>query len=190
MEGRTTMIRSLRTLAFVATFFMTAQGGFAQSPVDAERLDMLFDRLAQASSQMEASEIAAAIWQAWTEPDDPELSELMAIAGERMAMGAFEPALAMLDDIVARWPDYAEGWNRRATLYFIIGDDEASLADIAETLAREPRHFGALSGRAMIEMRQGRTDAARQTMIEALEIYPFMEGRALFPDLPAPLTRT
>jgi len=97
--------------------------------------------------------------------------------------GHLPQALSLLSAIVTDYPDYSEGWNQRATLYYMLGDYDSSLADIARTLALEPRHFGALSGRAMIELKQGNRAAALKDMIAALAIDPYLQSRSLFPEL-------
>ncbi|MBN9346959.1 MAG: tetratricopeptide repeat protein, partial [Devosia sp.] len=84
--------------------------------------------------------------------------------------------------------DYAEGWNQRATVYFMLGDYDASLDDIAHVLAIEPRHYGALSGRVLIYLKQGRYDDARADMIAALAIHPYLRERRFFPDLAQDVT--
>ena len=84
----------------------------------------------------------------------------------------FSKAQDLLDHVIVIAPDYAEGWNRRATLYYTIDDFGKSLADIETTLALEPRHFGALSGLAAIMQRIGREEEALEAWYKVLEIYP------------------
>ena len=101
-------------------------------------------------------------------------------------MGQGLPALAMpaLDDIVARAPDWAEAWNKRATVLYLIGEHDRSLADIERTLALEPRHFGALAGIGLIRIAKGEHRAALAAFRRALAVNPFLKERfALIPAL-------
>jgi tetratricopeptide (TPR) repeat protein len=93
-------------------------------------------------------------------------------------MGAAEnsASLEILDRIIAAYPTYAEAWNRRATLHFMLGNYNASLADIEKVLDLEPRHFGALAGRGMIYQRQEKWGAALAAFREALQMNPNMTG--------------
>ena len=111
------------------------------------------------------------------------LGRVMSQASATMAGAVFDCALVMLTGIIKDYPDYSEGWNQRATLYYMMGQLDASLDDIAKTLALEPRHFGALSGRVMIELKQGKRPEALKDMIAALAIDPYLETRKLFPEL-------
>ena len=86
------------------------------------------------------------------------------------------------------YPDYAEGWNQRATLYYMMGDFERSIADCAKVLALEPRHFGALSGRALMYLQLGKRALALRDMAAALAIHPFLSEALLFPELSRPMT--
>lgn len=158
--------------------------------LEALSLDQLFARLHDAPNALAANEIASEIWLRWTTPEDKNLSKLMKKA--MLARQNLDVTLAMntLDQIVRDFPDYAEGWNQRATLHYILGNYEDSLADIAETLKREPRHFGALSGQAMIYLKLGRRTEALQAITRALSYHPFLTKRQLFPQLLKPVTRT
>lgn len=155
----------------------------------ATELDDLFARLATAKTAMAATEIERRIWKIWTEPDDADLADRMRRALDARNIADYGSALAILDQVVMQWPDYAEGWNQRATIHFLMGDDAASLADIAETLAREPRHFGALAGRAMIYLRQGDKTRAFESVVAALRIHPYIPERGLFEQLREPAAR-
>ena len=98
-------------------------------------------------------------------------------------------ALSLLDKLVAWEPDWAEAWNQRATVKFIIGDLDGAMADINQVLKLEPRHFGALSGRVLIYLQQGKRDLALMDMIKALAIDPWLTEKGLFPELLHGITR-
>jgi tetratricopeptide (TPR) repeat protein len=153
------------------------------------QLDRLFADLAAAKTAMAATAIEQQIWKIWTEPDDAVLAERMRRVLDARNVADYGSALDILNGIVTQWPDYAEGWNQRATIHYLMGDDQASLADIAETLDREPRHFGALAGRAMIYLRQGDKTRAFESIVAALRIHPYIPERGLFEQLREPAAR-
>lgn len=93
-----------------------------------------------------------------------------------MQAGDYQGALATFDDLVERNPEFAEAWNKRATVHYLLGNDEASVADIVETLELEPRHFGALSGLALIYERNDQPVAAASALRRALAVHPQMGG--------------
>jgi Tfp pilus assembly protein PilF len=138
------------------------------------RLDALFERLAAASGAVEASQIEDAIWAAWMSHPDPVAKERLELATR--AIGDDDPAAAekLLDELVARHPDYAEAWNKRATLYFRMDRDADSLRDIRRTLELEPRHFGAICGFGQICLRRGERTGALFAFDAALGINPHL----------------
>lgn len=152
-----------------------------RKPVDggarAAQLDVLFMRLRDADSEAEGRAIEDAIWQHWTQSGDPRFDGPMREVFAARGRYDFDRALALLDGLGAAYPDNAEVWNQRATVYFQRGDLESSLEAIAETLLREPRHFGALAGRATIRLQQGRSALAIQNVRRAVEIHPFLKER-------------
>ena len=166
----------------VAPIFFVAPA-LAQS--QAQRLDQLFAALKSAPDNATARRITAAIWTLWTQPDDTVLAGRMALVLERLGISDLTGAVTLLDQLVVDYPDYAEGWNQRATLHFLLGNYDQSLADIEVTLRLEPRHFGALAGRALIYLELGQRDLALLAITQALEIHPFLGERALFPELSA-----
>lgn len=161
---------------------------FADPYVDNAAIDELFEELRLADSEAEADQISRQIWSHWFAPSDARLSTHMSVASNSLAEGLLGAAVDELSIVVTNYPDYAEGWNQRATVYFMLGDYDASLDDIAHVLAIEPRHYGALSGRVLIYLKQGRYDDARADMIAALAIHPYLRERRFFPDLAQDVT--
>jgi tetratricopeptide (TPR) repeat protein len=114
------------------------------------------------------------IWQIWIASPDPEISALMLRGIGAMSNDEEEQAVAVFTEMVERKPDFAEGWNKRATVYFMLGNFDASVADIERTLALEPRHFGALSGLGQIYLELDRKEAALKAFEAALAIDPHL----------------
>ncbi len=141
--------------------------------------EQLFDALASAPNEASARRIVANIWLFWFEAPDSDAAELMRHAQQRWRGGDLDGAIAALDRLVEEAPGWAEAWNQRATLRFIAGDYRGSLDDIDHVLPLEPKHFGALSGQAMIFRRLGRKDDAQTVLKQAVKINPFLADRVL-----------
>lgn len=142
------------------------------------RLDALFARLAR-SGEGEWKRIQNEIWRMWSNSGSASMDLLLRRADEALEE-ADDPELALrfLDDLVRLDPDFAEGWNRRATVHFVLDEYGKAVADIERTLALEPRHFGALGGLAMILERLGDKEGAYRAYTRALEIHPHLPGAA------------
>jgi Tfp pilus assembly protein PilF len=153
----------------------------AQS-ADKAALDQLFAQLRVAPDAASAKAIDRQIWTLWMNAGDPALVARMQSAVGKLATDPLQ-AVSELQSIVADHPTYAEGWNQLATVQFMLGDYDASLAAIDKVLQYEPRHFGALTGRAMIYRNQGTQALALRDMAAALALHPFLSERALFPEL-------
>ncbi|WP_144866011.1 tetratricopeptide repeat protein [Mesorhizobium sp. J18] len=153
----------------------------AQSPVpaaydNASRLDQLFGELKRERNEKAAERIAGRIWHAWLNSGSATADLLVQWAIEATKEKKFNVALDFLDQVVTKYPDYAEGWNRRATVHFMMNNYSESMTDIARTLELEPRHFGALTGMANILEATGRKEGALQAYQRVLEIYPMMRS--------------
>lgn len=170
------------------TLLLTAGWVAADSLTDKGQLDRLFDQLRSAPDAQTANAIDQQIWQIWMTPSDPGLARMMAGALAAEQAGDLPAAMLDLGQIVANYPNYAEGWNQRATVEFELGDFDDSLADIDKVLAIEPRHFGALSGRALIYLARGDRAQALKAIMAALAVHPFLAEKALFPELSGPQT--
>jgi len=143
---------------------------------DDARLNPLFEKLKGDISDGEARGIERQIWQIWTEHRNPEIERLMRHGLSAMGQDDSEEALDTFNTIVKHDKNFAEGWNKRATMEFVMGDYEASVADIEHTLALEPRHFGALSGLGQIYLVLNKKTAALKAFRAALAIDPHLEG--------------
>lgn len=144
--------------------------------IRAEQLDKLFARLIKSADASEAQRTEQSIWSLWMTSDSPTADALLGQAMKASANNETAAALSILDNVIEVHPDYAEAWNKRATVYFLIGRYNDSLKDIEKVLELEPRHFGALSGLGMIKRQQRDLAAARAAFGEALSFNPHMEG--------------
>jgi Tfp pilus assembly protein PilF len=148
----------------------------AQGQEASRELDALFRGLAANPPPRPPGELEDEIWALWTEHADPGLAQRMERAIAAMARKSFQEALLELDTLVADAPDWAEAWNKRATLYYLMGRHDESMADIARTLALEPRHFGAICGFGQICLAQGRQVEALAAFETALALHPHLQG--------------
>ncbi len=146
---------------------------------DDTKYEELLQRLAGAKNKADADALNGEIWECWLTAPDQTAQELLDAAMQRRAAYDFLGAIHHLDRLVEFYPDYAEAWNQRATMYYLTGEYEKSLADVAETLAREPRHFGALAGKSVILFNQGKIGLAQIAVKEALKYHPFLNEAAI-----------
>jgi tetratricopeptide (TPR) repeat protein len=117
-----------------------------------------------------------AIWRIWSRSGNKEVDGLYQTGIEQMEAGDLQQAVVTFTRIVKLKPDFAEGWNKRATLYFLVGDLRKSLADCDEVMKRNPYHFGALSGYALIYTRLEYYDRALDYSRRALKVNPNMDA--------------
>ncbi len=143
---------------------------------DKSSLDDCFNRLAQAMSEDEAQKIEEVIWRLWTSSGQSLVDSLLSSASNTMSNGQFATALALLNGIIEKVPNFAEGWNKRATLYYLIGEYDLAVSDITQTLDLEPRHFGALSGLGMIYLHWSEKEKALRAFEDALAVHPHLSG--------------
>lgn len=153
---------------------MVSWRGRLASGQGSRELEILFERLGAAPSPAEAGDIEDAIWQAWTDHRNPDVARAMDEAIAALARRDFARAEPRFDTLVADHPRWAEAWNKRATLRFLMGRDDDSMADIYRTLELEPRHFGAMAGFAQICLRRGDRAAAIAALETALSIHPHL----------------
>jgi tetratricopeptide (TPR) repeat protein len=145
------------------------------SPDKTRGLDFLFGALKAAPDAASAKHVEAKIWALWLQTPSDTAAVLMTRAKAAMDAQQLDVALKLLDAVVKLRPDYVEGWNRRATLYYLKNDYTHSLEDIEQVLSREPRHFGALSGLGMIMQDLGDDKRALDAFRKALAVNPHLE---------------
>jgi tetratricopeptide (TPR) repeat protein len=139
-------------------------------------IDFLFGALKAAPDDVSAKAVEDRIWAVWTGAGNETTNLLMSRAKKAADDKDYDLAVRMLSSIIEIKPDFTEAWNRRATVYFLKKDYANSMADIGMVLAREPRHFGALSGLGLIMQDIGDDKHALDAYRKALEVYPRLKG--------------
>ena len=169
------MKRFLAWLATAATLTFTLPSAADQN---AAELDALFARLGAAAEAAAARALERQIWELWLGTGNPISDSFVALGLEALAAEDYENALKVFDEVLKMVPDYAEGYNKRATIQYLLGNLDESAAEIEETLKREPRHFGALSGLGLVNLARGREAEALAAFERALAIHPHLPGAA------------
>ena len=180
------MICAIVLLTGVAAVAQTAppQPPGSEASARTKALDELFARLKATKAQDDGDEIVTQIWKLWQRSGSEKLDAAMEQAMLLMGQGLGSLAMLILDEIVAEKPDWAEGWNKRATVLYLMGEHDRSLADIDRVLALEPRHFGAIAGIGLIRIAKGEMREALAAFRRALAINPFLRERyGLIPQL-------
>ncbi|MCA0031031.1 tetratricopeptide repeat protein [Mesorhizobium sp. B263B2A] len=141
-----------------------------------DRLDKLFTDLKRERNEKAAERIAGNIWNEWSQSGSASIDLMMQWSQKAIENQKFDVALDFLDQVVTLQPSYAEGWNRRATVHFMMKNYGKSMSDIDRALQLEPRHFGALSGLAQIMALTGHKQSALEAWQKVLVIYPMMRS--------------
>jgi len=142
-----------------------------------EQLDNWFEVLLNADQgSWDAVQAQQQIWALWTRAPTASGRVLMTTGIQQMQQGAFDDAIRTFTALIDLVPDYAEGWNKRATVYFYAGNFADSLADIDKTLDLEPRHFGAQSGQGLVFDALEEPEAALEAFEKAMRLNPHMQG--------------
>ena len=167
----TFMRNFLIAAAMLAVFAMPA-GADQGDP----RLPALFDQLKAAGTAETAQPIEQQIWTIWSQSESDDVNLLMGLGVNAMARADYRTALELFNKMIEAAPNFSEGWNKRATVYYLMGEYEPSRADVAKTLELEPRHFGALSGLGLIYLAEGENEKALDAFRRALAVNPTMPG--------------
>ena len=136
------------------------------------RLQNLFDVLQQTDDPGLIQNTENQIWDIWLQHPNTDVERLMQLGIRSMNFGSYNEALVIFNGIIDSYPEYAEGWNKRATLYYAAGNLDASIEDIEKTLALEPRHFGALSGLGLVYIQRNELNKAKQAFENLVKVHP------------------
>ena len=139
----------------------------------------LFAALATAKNDAEAREIEDRIWAFWRSFADEESRQLLEESREAQLRFDYDEAIIYLKGLVQHAPQFAEGWNQLAYVYFLAGKYDASLQTIDHVLELEPMHYAALAGKGIILIQQGKVDEAPAPLKRALAIDPWLKERNL-----------
>lgn len=156
----------------VSAFFASPGAADQKDP----RLDKLFIDLKSATTIEIARPLEAEIWDIWLRSGNKEVDKLMVMGISGMNNADYDGALDAFTQIVRLAPDFAEGWNKRATIFYLMGRYEDSIKDIGRVLALEPRHFGALSGLGLCNARLNKDTEALSAFQRAAAVDPNMPG--------------
>ena len=159
---------AVAAIALILALFAAARPAAAQT----EELDQLFEELRQAGED-DWQAVENRIWQAWSHSGSDSMDLLLERGRAAMRAGELDKAIEHLSALIDHAPDFAEGWNARATAYFMKEEYGLSVADIERVLALNPRHFGALSGLGMIYERLDLDEAALRAYRAAIAVHPF-----------------
>ena len=136
-------------------------------------LDELFIQLRDVDNLETASRIEKKIWATWTHRGDELVDRHMSLGIKAMHAGAHKLALREFTTVINLDQNFSEGWNKRATIHYIMGNFDKSIQDIKRTLALEPRHYGAMSGMALILDATEHTEGALKVWQQVLEFTPY-----------------
>lgn len=177
---RSVFVVFISSLVMVAASLLPASAqavggrtGVSVVQVDAsQRLEQLFIELKKAKTEQAAERVSNRIRQVWNRSGSASVDLMMEWAQQAVQQTRYDVALDFLDQVVLLQPDYADGWNRRATVHYMMEDYSKAMADIAHTLELEPRHFVALNAMAAILTETGHAQPALNAYRRLLDVYP------------------
>lgn len=169
--SREQALRDLTSTEVETRRLATAWLGELATPAD---LPALFKQLRDPDDLVRAL-TENSIWQVWSRSGDKQVDALFAVGVEQMNQGQAQAAIGTFTEIIRLKPDFAEGWNKRATIYFLIGEYDKSLSDCDEVIKRNPQHWGALSGYGQIYVQLDKPEQALMYFQRALAVNPNLQ---------------
>jgi len=175
----------IKIIFFIFLIFNIENQSIAENIRNDKQLNKLFTQLKNINDLSSAQIIEGKIWAIWEKhPTQDTLTKSLSVGTEFMNAGQFVMAYNLFSNIIKKDPSWAESWNKRATLLYIMNRYQSSLADIKETLALEPRHFGALSGQALNYIELEEYEKAIGSLKDAQKIYPVIDAaKKMIPQL-------
>lgn len=164
----------MKRLVLLLALGLAGLPGLVLADQNSPQLVGLFEQLSVAPDAESALPIEQNIWRTWLDFADQDAKDEVQRAYETFTEGRPYIALAILDKVLAKYPDWAEAWNRRATYNYMLGRYDESIQDVLQVLTLEPKHFGALSGLGAIYVALGEDDKALRYYEQALAVHPNM----------------
>ena len=168
------IVKLLLILCFISGMSFFSEQSLADQ--NDPRLVTLFLKLGNAETAQESKPFEKQIWQVWMEHESPEISTKLQEGTRAMQAQDFRKALVMFSELTEEAPGFAEGWNKRATVLYLMGRLQESAKDVEQTLNLEPRHFGALSGKGLILMALKDWSGAIEAFEKGLKVPPNMSS--------------
>ena len=169
-----------KTFLYMFLVFLFYGNAIANSKDREIKLDQLFERLKKSSNTSVAFEIEMKIWNIWSiHPTQDKFTQSLANGSDLMSKEELEKSYKIFSKIINLAPEWAEGWNKRATVLYLMGRYQDSLDDIDEVLKRESRHFGALSGQGLVHIQLKNYEKAIKSYEKAKKIYPSISAANL-----------
>jgi tetratricopeptide (TPR) repeat protein len=166
----------VKKLFYIIIFFTFPFFSYADNN-NQKKIDELFNQLKNATSYQVSKEIESKIWELWTtHPSKNSLTALMADGSFYMSQNKLETAYETFTKTIELDSNWAEAWNKRATVLYLMGKYELSQADINKVLELEKRHFGALSGQGLVQTAMKNYQKALDSYIEAHKVHPNMKS--------------
>ena len=174
-----------KILLYTFVIFIFFGNAVAYSKDRDVKLNLLFEELKKSNNDSVTLEIEMKIWNIWsTHPTQEKLTQLLSKGSSLMSTGELETAYKIFSTIIESTPDWAEGWNKRATVLYLMGRYQESLKDIDEVLKRENRHFGALSGQGLVHTKLKNYEKAIKSYETVQKIYPSISSaKVMIPQL-------
>lgn len=157
---------------FILLLIASIASGLLYADQTDARLAELFEVLQDTRDDQTIRVTENRIWQIWLQHSNADVQELMVVGTQRMNAERYAEAMVVFNRLTESFPDYAEGWNKRATLHYVLGNLDESISDIEKTLALEPRHFGALSGLGMVYIQRKQLSQAKQAFEDLIRVHP------------------
>jgi tetratricopeptide (TPR) repeat protein len=172
-------------LGILFLILMLCENVTAESKDRNIKLNQLFEQLKKSDNASIALEIEMKIWNIWsTHPTQDKFTRSLEKGSGLMSIGELELSVKVFSTIINADPDWAEGWNKRATVFYLMGRYQDSLNDIDEVLKRESRHFGALSGQGLVQIKLKNYEKAIKSYQAAQKIYPSINAaKVMIPQL-------
>ena len=174
------IIFSRSLICFLSVWFMMFASEASFSDQTDIRLKGLFKDLKAASLDVDALVAERKIWKIWTTHKNRHITSLMSQGLKALDNNNLEKGLGLFNNIIDMDPNFAEAWNKRATIYFLMRNFDKSMQDIRQTLILEPRHFGAISGLGLIFNALGQPENALSAFRRVREIYPLSRSATDF----------